>query len=94
VCFSTFVVGPGAQAVVLRVIEIIAGAGFVVPILLVRDRSCSEIMCMPGLMPAAEGMDTDANSDERVELWHLACALKSHKHLACALAPTGPLFRQ
>jgi formate--tetrahydrofolate ligase len=40
----------------VRDIEISAGAGFVVPI-------CGEIMRMPGLpeVPAAEGMDIDAN---------------------------------
>ncbi|MCC6399801.1 MAG: formate--tetrahydrofolate ligase [Flavobacteriales bacterium] len=34
-----------------------------VPIPLARDRSCGEIMRMPGLpeVPAAEGMDIDAN---------------------------------
>jgi formate--tetrahydrofolate ligase len=48
----------------LRDIAISAGAGFVVPIPLVRDRSCSEIMRMPGLpeVPAAEGMDIDATA--------------------------------
>ena len=40
-----------------------AGAGFVVPIPLARDRSCDAIMRMPGLpiVPAAKGMDIDLN---------------------------------
>jgi formate--tetrahydrofolate ligase len=42
--------------ITVRDSEISAGAGFVVPI-------CGEIMRMPGLpeVPAAEGMDIDAN---------------------------------
>ncbi|MCC6399798.1 MAG: hypothetical protein IT227_03470 [Flavobacteriales bacterium] len=39
--------------------EISAGAGFLVHIPLARDRSCGEIG-LPGI-PAAEGMDIDAN---------------------------------
>ncbi|MBK7942325.1 MAG: formate--tetrahydrofolate ligase [Flavobacteriales bacterium] len=51
------------RRITVRDIEISAGAGFVVPILLSRDRSCGEIVRMPGLpeVPAAEGMDIDAN---------------------------------
>jgi len=47
---------PTAFRITVRDIEISAGAGFVVPI-------CGEIMRMPGLpeVPAAEGMDIDAN---------------------------------
>ena len=64
----------------LRDIEISAGAGFVVPIPLVRDRSCGEILRMPGLpeVPAAEGMDIDANG----VISGLSC--KSHRLAACA----------
>ena len=47
---------PTGFRITVRDIEISAGAGFVVPI-------CGEIMRMPGLpeVPAAEGMDIDAN---------------------------------
>jgi formate--tetrahydrofolate ligase len=47
---------PTGFRIAVRDIEISAGAGFVVPI-------CGEIMRMPGLpeVPAAEGMDIDAN---------------------------------
>ncbi len=47
---------PTGFRITVRDIEIAAGAGFVVPI-------CGEIMRMPGLpeVPAAEGMDIDAN---------------------------------
>jgi len=47
---------PTGFRLTVRDIEIAAGAGFVVPI-------CGEIMRMPGLpeVPAAEGMDIDAN---------------------------------
>ena len=47
---------PTGFRITVRDIEIAAGAGFVVPI-------CGEIMRMPGLpeIPAAEGMDIDAN---------------------------------
>ena len=47
---------PTGFRITVRDIEISAGAGFVVPI-------CGEIMRMPGLpeIPAAEGMDIDAN---------------------------------
>lgn len=47
---------PSGFRITVRDIEIAAGAGFVVPI-------CGEIMRMPGLpeVPAAEGMDIDAN---------------------------------
>jgi len=47
---------PSGFRITVRNIEIAAGAGFVVPI-------CGEIMRMPGLpeVPAAEGMDIDAN---------------------------------
>lgn len=49
--------------ITVRDSEISAGAGFLVPIPPLRDRSCGEIMRMPGLpeVPAAEGMDIDAN---------------------------------
>ncbi|MBK8948142.1 MAG: formate--tetrahydrofolate ligase [Flavobacteriales bacterium] len=51
------------RRITVRDIEISAGAGFVVPILLSRDRSCGEIVRMPGLpeVPASEHMDIDAN---------------------------------
>jgi formate--tetrahydrofolate ligase len=47
---------PTGFRITVRDIEISAGAGFVVPI-------CGEIIRMPGLpeVPAAEGMDIDAN---------------------------------
>ncbi|HMC98286.1 MAG TPA: formate--tetrahydrofolate ligase, partial [Flavobacteriales bacterium] len=47
---------PTGFRITVKDIEIAAGAGFVVPI-------CGEIMRMPGLpeVPAAEGMDIDAN---------------------------------
>lgn len=52
-----------------RDIEISAGTGLMVPIPLARDRTCGEIMRMPGLTeaPAAVGMGLRATALEQLD---------------------------